>query len=62
MCISWVPTLIIPNNLQSVLLFFSGNQYLCLAKYQVENNELGEWLLAAPFRIEVMSQQCFSAT
>ena len=53
MCISWVPTLIIPNNLQSVLLFFSGNQYLCLAKYQVENNELGEWLLAAPFRIEV---------
>ena len=56
MCISWlVPTLIIPNNLQSVLLFFSGNQYLCLAKYQVENNELGEWLrrVAAPFRIEV---------
>ena len=54
MCISWVTTLIIPNNVQSVLLFFSGNQYLCLVKYQLKKNELGEWLLVAPFRIEVL--------
>ena len=34
--------------------FFSGNKYIYLVKYQLKKNELGEWLLAAPFRIEVL--------
>ena len=46
MCISWVPTLIIPNNVQSVLFFFlATNIYVCqnikLKKINLEN---GFWL------------------
>ena len=48
MCISWVPSLIIPNNVQSVLLFF-WQPISMSGKISTKKNELGEWLLAAPF-------------
>ena len=52
MCISWVPSLIIPNNVQSVLLFFlATNIYVWQNINQKKMNlENGFWLPL--FRIE----------